>query len=377
MTNKVTINAEMERKIRAVSEDIDLAQISVFETIAVDNQALSKKGSIWDQGILKESFLAEMRDYIKTGNAVPMIELHEERLPVGKLFDASLQYDEDKVSLHSLFYVPKDSQFESNIQLGILESVSVGITPKKLLCSQCGWDHLGEEAAEGDFWNLWDRTCANGHVIGEDGIHVVAEGLADWRELSFVMKGASKEAKILPKSKQVMGKQAEQDYNAYSALAASGLRNEIVMLLTDRREPKMSTPKDDTMNEEFIAKLTDAKADVKVAMKEKESAEARLAEVSKENEELKAKLEASDSEELEATKTELELAKSYLKDEADKALVASGGKPTEAKGIAELKAEIEKAQVILVKNFKPGGVTQGAETENKELRNLSAYGSNK
>lgn len=380
MTRRVPINVDIEKKIRAVSEGIDLDKISVFETIAVTNEPVNKPGSIWEGGVLKDSLLAEMRDYIAAGNAVPLIELHEERLPVGKVFDAKIVTDEEKTSLHALFYVPKDSQFDESIELGILEAVSIGVMPKKMLCSECGWDYLGEDST---FSNFWERTCENGHVIGEDGVHIVAEGLSQWRELSLVMKGASAKAKILPKSKQVIGKEVEKEWLNNPLAAASNLEAEVFMLTATRRETKMSEQTKKTQPEAaseasaekaLLSELTAANVELKaneiVMKKENVELSAKLADTQKELSEVKASLSSK------VDKAELDKAIKFLQEEAKTAFTVSGQNKEIPNELEALIAVFAESRKLLVKNFPVDGVAQtNSEKEGKKdvVTSLSAY----
>lgn len=390
MTHKVTINVELEQKIRRVAESIDLDSIVVYETIMLDTDRLNQKGSIWDKGRIKDSTLSEMRDFIEAGNGVPLIELHEERLPIGKVFAAELRKEEERTTLHGLFYVPKDSQTAANIELSILESVSVGIQAKKVLCSECGWDYRGEDA---DWMNLYERTCANGHTVGVDGVHVVAEGLEEFRELSLVMKGASQKAKILPKSKQVMGKKPDESYTSYPLAATSLIKAEALMLnaknyrsednMAETKETKTAQSQEDPKNNEvklatggndLMLELANSKADFIVLNREKEALATELGQARKELDEVKAKAEKLA--ELGKLEIELSAAKDYLKDEAKKALVASGQKDKEIpETVAELSEVIKSCGVILAKNFPVGGVSKTSD-ENitvPVITNLDAY----
>ncbi len=375
MTRRITINVDIEKKIRAVAEDIDLDAISVFETIAIDNQPVNKPGSLYDGGVLRDSLLSEMRDFIAAGNGVPLIELHEERLPVGKVFEAQLVQEQEKTSLHVLFYVPRGSELERQIELGIIDSVSVGVLPKKILCSECGWDYMSEEAT----WdNLWNRTCENGHTIGVDGVHIVAEGLGQFRELSLVMKGASPKAKILPKSKQVIGKEVGKDW-VHNQLAASDLAAEVFMLTASRRETTMSDKKntqpeatsevpsaEKVLLSEMTAKNVELTATAIVKEKELTELKEKLAATQKELDEVKTSLDNK------VAKEDHDKAMDFLKAEAKVAITASGISKEVPEKVEDLVALFTEAKQHLVNNFPIGGKSDTSVPQEKTEMRFSA-----
>ena len=90
-----------------------------------------------------------------------------------------------------------------------------------MLCSECGFDFMSPEAS---FDNLFNQTCPNEHVIGEDGAFIRLIGLDRWLELSLVSIGASSKPKILGRTKHRLGEEA------FSQIAADGGIPEAVVL---------------------------------------------------------------------------------------------------------------------------------------------------
>ena len=71
-----------------------------------------------------------------------------------------------------------------------------------------------------------------GHVMGEDGAYAILDGLDDWLEQSLVSRGAANSAKILARTKQLLGEER------YNQLAASGSRPEVTTLFATTSQEK-------------------------------------------------------------------------------------------------------------------------------------------
>jgi uncharacterized coiled-coil protein SlyX len=88
---------------------------------------------------------------------------------------------------------------------------------------------------EADFESLFTRTCANGHTIGENGVHIVSSGLDAFMELSLVSKGAAQDAKIVGRNKSLLAARPVQ------RLAASKTP-ELLMLHASATQEEPSMP---------------------------------------------------------------------------------------------------------------------------------------
>jgi regulator of replication initiation timing len=106
---------------------------------------------------------------------------------------------------------------------------------------------------ESDIMNWFEQTCANGHVIGQDGNHIVLSGLDRWLETSFVGAGAADHAKVVGRSRQIMAKgNAEYQRLAASATPQHAHAHTILFAsATHQEKPTMA----DT-NEAGVAALT-------------------------------------------------------------------------------------------------------------------------
>ena len=200
-----------------------MSKIAIFECIALNTSPIGKKGSIFEGAVPGKGMLADMASYVQSGNFVKMHTLHAQgdQLPIGNIFMAELKGEE----LRALFYIGRETQAGQDLiaalNNGTIDEVSVGVKSAALRCSECGWDFFGPDAT---LMNLFDRTCANDHVIGTDGVHVNMDGLDRWMETSLVSLGAAKGAKIVGRTRSLLGA------DEYQRLAASGFDPDITTL---------------------------------------------------------------------------------------------------------------------------------------------------
>ncbi|MDR3436426.1 hypothetical protein [Telmatospirillum sp.] len=228
----------LDQIAKVTGAQADPTQIAVFECIALNTEPISKRGSLWNGATVTPNTLSQMASVIPAGGSVPLHTLHEqgEQLPVGKVFSAGTNGPDE---LRALFFVPRNTiegqDLIAKLNSGVVDEVSVGLRPKAMKCSACGWDYLGADATPD---NIWDRTCANDHTIGEKGVHAIVDGLDRWLELSLVSLGAANNAKIVGRAKAVLGQ------DEYQRLAASGTDPEITTLFASpthaKGKPKMA-----------------------------------------------------------------------------------------------------------------------------------------
>lgn len=230
---QLDISEPLLEQIQFVADtDVRADDVVAFEATALNTLPLNKPGSLFHEARHTRSTLVEMSEAVNTkAQSVPLHTLHQQsfELPVGRVFHANVEdLPNGQSELRARFFLAKsEAQMIEKINLGILDETSVGITHKSLLCSKCGFDFRGEEAT---FENLFDRTCGNGHVLGEDGGHLILQGMERWMELSLVSRGAADKAKIHGRAKSLMPKE-QQD-----RLAASGTSPEAITLFTSASE---------------------------------------------------------------------------------------------------------------------------------------------
>lgn len=244
---------------RVTSTTIDADNIVVFEAAAASTRPITKTGSFYNGARMTRAMLAEMVEALNSGEeSVPLHTLHMQggEIPKGRVFGAKLHDEIDgSTSLHAMFYLPlAEKELIQKINLSILDEVSVGVKSQHALCSKCGFDYFG---ADSDFSNLWDQTCDNGHVIGEDGTHLKLDGLDKWMELSLVSRGASDKPKILSRAKQLVSKEE------HDRMAADGTPLEALVLFTSMatETPEMPKTPEELAAEAAAAELAASEAE--------------------------------------------------------------------------------------------------------------------
>lgn len=234
--------------------DVRADDIVVFEATAASTRPVKQLGSLYDGAVITRLTLEEMANKLNSGEeSVPLHTMHNARseLPIGRVFQAHVQSLPDGHSeLRTYFYLPKsETQLIENINLGVLDEVSVGLLTAKAMCSECGHDYFAPEA---DFMELFTRTCPNGHVLGVDGVHLKLAGVDTWSELSLVPRGASSRAKIHG--------QARQTSTQHQKLAASGVSSSAVFLSATPQLSQEASVPDPVLPAELSAGLLDIQA---------------------------------------------------------------------------------------------------------------------
>ena len=331
---------------RRVGEDVDPSKLTVFETIALNTKPLpGKRGSIFERAVAKPVTLAQIVDYIDAGNHAPVMFDHEmEGAPMGRLFHAELHSDDnslDELEIRGLFYLDSTEQATiDKINAGSLDEVSVAFLASAFLCSDCGFDYFSQGTPE----NIATRTCANGHTIGEDGVHAEMVGLAQFIEMSLVARGAADKPKIVGKSQSKVAPES-----AYR-LAAKGFEaDDLVVQAKLGKEEDMDTTKLVSDLAEMTGKFSVSEANVTRLTAEKEALSTQLSEKDTKIAELETALaEAKDAkpEDYESAKTERDEAVTLLQEQLNGVRVALGETKLEGEAlpskIADLKAGIEE-----------------------------------
>lgn len=326
MPKALNITSTIESQLKAAlgDEQIDSSQLVVFEALAASTAPLSKRGSLFDKGVITRSTLAEMAESLSAGHAVPMHTLHRSggELPIGKVFAGAVEDQADGTSvLRVLFYLPKSKvELVADINNSVIDEVSVGLMTKKILCSECGWDYLSAEAS---FMNIMDRTCGNEHEIGVNGVHARMVGMDNWLELSLVSRGAAKNPKIVSRAKSLLGTETRE------RLAASGFPAEAVLLFASHKQEtkKMSGTETKIDLATFMDAHATLKADVIVKDAKITDLTAQLTALNTKLEGLEKQVTASAAElqkNLDAAIATATAATEFLKTHTKAALVASG-----------------------------------------------------
>lgn len=360
-----------------VGQDVNLDGIAVFETITLNTLPLpGKKGSFWEGAVATPLTLRQIADHINDGGHVPLMQDHDmSGSPKGRVFSAGLSYAEDgSFEVRTLFYLDAtETELASKIDAGTQDEVSITFLPTSYLCSECGYDYLGDDATMEHFWL---RTCANGHLIGSDGVHVIMAGLASLTEVSVVARGAANKPKIVGRSASKLAPASAQ------RLAARGFEIDGLVVQAKLGEHQVDTSK-------LTADLIDAKTQVGVLTAAATAHDAALTAANDRATGLETQLTAAQAD---VTRLEAELATANEASKAPEAtaavtwltasltkLLTAASKPTEnlPTDVAGLTAAIDAETQGLTALIPAGGASQsGADNENETVRpavSLSAF----
>ncbi len=345
---------------RSTDGSVDPSTVAVFECAAFNTLPITKKGTLFQGATATEQTLLQMATYLNTGtNFVPLHTLHDqgENLPVGRVFSGQVVPDANGMAeLRTLFYLPlTETDLIQKLDTGVIDEVSVGLKTQHMNCSECGWDYLG---ADSTFENLWGQHCINDHQIGEAGVHLILSGMDRFMELSLVSLGAAKNAKIMSRTKSLMG---EANYNLQ--LASSGIAPEATILFST-----ITKPKELSMDlTQLVAELTNAKAanqvnEVNLAAQKTQvdTLTAANADLLTQNTTLKAQADVSKVPALEAqlaeAQTSLTAAIGFVRKEADRISVAANlALPVAEATLEVLTAAIETGRAKLQETIPVGG----------------------
>lgn len=318
---RLDITPEIQQRLNtAAGTQVDPSKIAAYECLAMTSAPIQQPGSIYNGATNDRAMWLQMADFVNNGGSVPLQIMHEsEDINTGRVFYAGV-IDND---LHAQFYLMANDPRVPLIDQGIIGQVSVAVQSQAAKCSQCGFDYLGPDATA---MNWWNRTCPEGHVIGEDGTHLELSGLDHWFELSLVGTGASPGAKILNRAT------AQLSEVNLAKLAASGLTLGATMMVAKCEEPKVAEfdfkPYMDRL--EASAQLL---AEQKVRLAELDATKVKV-------QELEADLATAQAELAKMNSAEYTAMKDFLSDMAKKALIASGKTEEPATSFEALKAQI-------------------------------------
>ena len=284
MAKRIAITENIRAMIKAsVGEDIDYDQVAIFEATAASTRPVNQRSTVYHDSVMTVGFLNQMAAKLPS-ESVTLQVMHETSfLPVGRVFNAEVYPAElGHHELNILFYVDADSVHTKEIELAIVDEVSVGALPKHAYCSHCNFDFMS------DWYAMYDRECENGHEIGVDGCHLRLTDLDTWKETSLVNKGASSNAKILTSAKQRLGK------DEVRRLAACGDQSHRLYLFAANSNPEIKkiNPEVNIMDKEMLQLSSD---NGRLAA-EKAMLDAQIQLADKTNVDLSAKLEAAETE---------------------------------------------------------------------------------
>jgi len=353
MPKKLEITPKIAELIRTASDDaVDPNSVSVYEAIAINSLPLSKK-NLFQGAVCTGSTLREGAKWVSERpltNHVPMHTNHEqgEEMPVGKVFYGEVVSPNGVEELRTLFWLPNTEKvLIDKLEGGAIEEVSIGMRFKHINCSNCGWDFLGADSDP--YENIYERTCKNGHVIGTDGVHAMLNGLDQWLETSLVSLGAARGAKIVSRTKSLLGAEA------YNALQASGKDPVLTTLYATATHPEH----DDMDLTQLVDQLTTVKASVQAKDGEIATLKLTADKVTSLQEQvstLTAQLNEAKTGDVVALRAERDGAFEFIRSEAARLAVAVGATPPAPNtNLADLTASITESRKKLADKFPTGG----------------------
>lgn len=371
-----------------VGEDVDTAQLAVFETIGLNTRPLpGKRGTLFEGAVVDPVTLKEIADRLNSdGGHIPLIADHELfGAPKGRVFHAGLDWGKEGLELRALFYLDvTEAPTIAKLNAGTLDEVSFAFMSRQFTCSECGWDYF--QLAEDH--HIIDRVCANGHEIGKNGVHANMIGLNQLIELSLVARGAADKPKIVGKSDSKLAPAPLQ------VLAAKGFEVDRLVV-----QASIGTKKEeDTMSEAAINALT---AQLTAASTRESSLTTQLSTVTGERDTARTELAAAndtiatltaerdtarnerDARPEAGVTAERDAAIALLQDQLNALRIAKGDDKLEGdalpKTVAELKTQIDDITAKLTAIIPTGGRSQAPGTEGTQEAKLSfdpkaAYG---
>jgi hypothetical protein len=347
----------LARLRKAVGADVPVQNHAVYESIALNTLPIRKRHPLYKGAVAERSLLLEMAARVDQ-ESVPLQIMHDgDVLPIGRAFYGEVVEKGSQTELRTLFFVdPANADKSALIDNGTVDQVSVAILPKKIECSACGFDFIGPEAT---FENVYTRTCPNGHVLDQNGVHARLVGLDQWNELSLVGIGGAQNARIVNQDQSHFSQNLQR-------LAASGADlDQFILTATAETE-------DNTMDAAaFIASLTEKTEALTTANLALTNANAQVAALTTERDALQARITelgepatalAAANESLATKDAELTAATTALQDILKKILIASGNvDPQPPATVPELVAQISEKSTSLSAMLTAGGKSQGAD----------------
>ncbi len=386
MSKAITLTTELVEKFQQkFGEDVNVDNFYIIKVRAISTEPVHQN-TIFDGAVLSSGSISEMKDLVNyTDENIGVLTMHDSsELNVGRVFYSEVVDEGGVTALYAYLAILKTDDTKdliAKIDNNVLDEVSVSFTPKHAVCSKCDFDYMGPDA---DIMNWLTQTCPEGHTIGEDGCHLNLSGIEHFSEISIVNRGAATNAKILQEKRSTHYSEEELRKLAASANVA----DLYVATFRNKLEKKMTVEKtNEVLLDEKIAELEAENAKLKLSLDlaekvkalegEAEALRAKVAELTEElakaNEEKESAIaeKSAEIEQLQSDKaegeTKLSEAMTFVKNEVQKVLVASGESnltiPEDLDGIANLLAE---RQQMLASLIPAGGVSATAKTKSGE-----------
>lgn len=377
---QLPMTPELSAMIKAaVGQDVETADLAVFECIALNSKPLpGKNGTIFEKATVMPITLRQMADHVLAGNTLPLIADHTlYGSPKGRVFTAELNYNQQAgdLELRTLFYLDSsEDELITKLNSGVLDEVSVSFLSTEFLCSQCSWDYFGPESSSD---NLYSRTCGNGHEIGSNGVHAELVGLSQFIEVSLVARGAADKPKIVGKSDSKLlpassMRLAAKGFEIDGLICRAGLGDNIVTVDTNKLIADLMA------SNTSVATLTVEKSTLSTQLS---AAEANVTAANARVAELETRLAAAEA--APTNEADYQVALAFLGELVTNLSVAAGeAAPAAAdlpKTVADLKVAIEGKTSKLTALLPVGGVAAGAGAgdDDKPTLRASAFSNRK
>lgn len=342
--------------------DANLDALTVFEVIASNSLPLRKSKGIYAGAVNTAALHADLAAWMGRESVPVQVQHNTETQPFGRAFHGKVTNGGSELRALIALDNTVHPDVVAKCNSGTLDQVSIGILPKSVTCSKCGWDYLSAAATHDNFYSA---TCGNGHSVGEDDTHVFVNSADLFFELSLVGCGAVKGARIVGASDSVFQRSEPLRMAASAASATNGIQLGVEIVPTP-----VPIPKDTSVNPEMLAaytaSITDAatlKAQAAPLQAALDAATVQLTAVSAELATLQAgaanvvALTAA----VDASNLALAEAVVALKAEANGMLIALGEKdPTTPDTVAELVAMIGEKRALFAAAIPINGASAAA-----------------
>lgn len=403
MTKRVVLNENIISKMKSVlGEDISPDKYVVYKARAISTEAITKRGfALMDGAVPTENFIRKLVSLANEPDKnISVRTMHDDfSLAIGRVFDfwQVAEFNGVNAAYAHLAILKNDENKDiiEKIDAGILDEVSIGFAIESAKCSVCGYDFFDNDLDEDEsLEHIWNGVCANGHVMGKDGNHLILESPKSFSEISIVNQGAAHKAKIQEIAKFSLSfDDARKD--AKRVLAEVGKATVLTNLESKMTEEEMTAKFAEMEGKiaDLTAKLSESEtekvpegdkpaekvpegdkpAEAPEAAPEKDETDEKLKSLEAEVEKLKAEKEALSS--------QLTEAKTAFAEEVNKALVAADKETVSSD--AELSAmtkALRNANVTLAaipvdgRSAGAAKVESGASTfYGKSINQLNAY----
>lgn len=348
---------QIKEQLRAAfGPDANLDGLAVYSVIALTTLPIRKTYGLLQGARNTQATLAQLASKVNAESRPLLTEHNGSMAPIGRFFQAAVSGEQ----LDGLIAVDgiNHPDIVSKLDSGTIDQVSVNFAPKSLTCSACGYDFL----APGHEMSVFTLTDDKDHVIGQNGVYALVDGVKEFFELSLVGMGGAQGARVRGPS--------DMQHNEAYRLAASASPGLVCVALS----PTLKDP-EETMTPEQMAQFSaavegkaTATAELSATKNQLTAAQEQVTSLTAQVGELTTQLAAANETAAAAQTHKDENAKAVeaLTKEATTVLTALS-KPVDnlPKDVTALLALIDENRGEFAAIVPPGGKSRTADTENK------------